>query len=393
MNSTIPPPREREQRFREIYDAAYVDLLRYVRRRVHPTHAEDVVGEVMLVAWRRLDDVPPDVSAARAWLFGVARKTLQNTRRRDNRHEAVAIRLADIHHGPADAGQLPDLVSYRADIAAAWPLLSALHQEALALSVLDGLTAPEAAAVLGISSTSFRLRLSRARRTLRHHVDTMTTAALRDLDPAGPTVLTDVERERADATFARIMATPSHDHVPEESDRPRRRWARLLVPVSLVGAVVSALLLSGGAPAFASWTPKPEPLTGAAATEATTTCRAILPVSDQATPVVIAERRGKWTYVLMDGLTIQASCLMPNELIGQENPADQDTGFLANYNLDPVEAPTLAWDRIVQTGSEEGSVPTSGRLPFTTHKGYVTWVQGYVGSDVTGVTLHPPRGS
>jgi RNA polymerase sigma-70 factor (ECF subfamily) len=174
MDCTTSSPREREQRFREIYDAAYVDLLRFVRRRVHPTHAEDVVGEVMLVAWRRLDDVPADLSLARAWLFGVARKTLQNTRRRDARHDAVAVRLAEVRHGSADAGQHPDLVAHRIDIAAAWPLLSAVHQEAIALSVLDGLTAPEAAAVLGISPTAFRLRLSRARRALRRHVDSTT---------------------------------------------------------------------------------------------------------------------------------------------------------------------------------------------------------------------------
>ena len=66
MDSTTSSPQEREQRFREIYDAAYVDLLRFVRRRVHPTHAEDVVGDVMLVAWRRLDEVPADLSMARA---------------------------------------------------------------------------------------------------------------------------------------------------------------------------------------------------------------------------------------------------------------------------------------------------------------------------------------
>ena len=170
MEATPLSPREREQRFREIYDAAYVDLLRFVRRRVHPTHAEDVVGDVMLVAWRRLDDVPADLSAARAWLFGVARKTLQNTWRREDRHDAVAVRLAEVRHSPADLGHHPDLVASRADIAAAWPLLSATDQEAIALSVLDGLTAPEAAAVLGISSTAFRLRLSRARRTLRRHI-------------------------------------------------------------------------------------------------------------------------------------------------------------------------------------------------------------------------------
>ena len=183
MDSTTSSPREREQRFRDIYDAAYVDLLRFVRRRVHPTHAEDVVGDVMLVAWRRLDDVPADLSAARAWLFGVARKTLQNTRRREDRHDAVAVRLADVRHGPADAGHHPDLIACRADIAAAWPLLSTTDQEAIALSVLDGLTAPEAAAVLGISPTAFRLRLSRARRTLRRRVD---STVARDPLPGHP---------------------------------------------------------------------------------------------------------------------------------------------------------------------------------------------------------------
>jgi RNA polymerase sigma-70 factor, ECF subfamily len=166
-------PREREARFREVYDAVYVDLLRFVRRRVHPTHAEDVVGDVMLVAWRRLDDLPADVSDARAWLFGVARKTLQNARRREDRHDAVAVRQAELQPW-ADAGAHPDLVAHRVDIAAAWPRLSASDQEAIALSVLDELSAPEAAAVLGITAVAFRLRLSRARRSLRRHVESTT---------------------------------------------------------------------------------------------------------------------------------------------------------------------------------------------------------------------------
>lgn len=175
MGSSTSSLREREQRFRDVYDATYVDLLRFVRRRVHSTHAEDVVGDVMLVAWRRLDDVPVDLSSARGWLFGVARKTLQNTWRRENRNDAVAARLAEAVN-PAD-GQHPDLVACRVDLAAAWPLLSASDQEAISLSVLDGLNAPEAASVLGISSTAFRLRLSRARRALRRHVDSSSDAA------------------------------------------------------------------------------------------------------------------------------------------------------------------------------------------------------------------------
>lgn len=184
MGTTTPSPAAREQRFRDVYDAAYADLLRFVRRRVHPSHAEDVVGEVMLVAWRRLDDVPTDLSEARAWLFGVARKTLQNARRREERHEAVAVRLAEGPRGPLAPGDHPDLVACRVDVAAAWPRLSATDQEALALSVLDGLTAPEAAAVLGISATAFRLRLSRARRTLRRQVESTTAG---DPLPGHPT--------------------------------------------------------------------------------------------------------------------------------------------------------------------------------------------------------------
>lgn len=163
--------REREQRFRDVYDAAYADLLRFARRRVHPTHAEDVVGDVFLVAWRRLDDVPVDVSDARAWLFGVARKVILNTRRREDRHQAVAVRLSEVRHDPADVGQHPDLVASMVDVASAWPLLSGTDRESLGLAVLDGLNGPEAAAVLGISPTAFRLRLSRARRMLRRQVN------------------------------------------------------------------------------------------------------------------------------------------------------------------------------------------------------------------------------
>lgn len=161
---------EREQRFRDIFEAAYADLLRFARRRVHPTHAEDVVSDVLLVAWRRLDDVPADLSDARAWLFGVARKIILNTRRREDRQGAVAVRLAEGGQDPAHAGQHPDGVVCMVDVAAAWQLLSSSDQETIALSVLDELSAPEAAAVLGISPAAFRLRLSRARRTMRRHV-------------------------------------------------------------------------------------------------------------------------------------------------------------------------------------------------------------------------------
>ena len=225
----------------------------------------------------------------------------------------------------------------------------------------------------------------------KQSVNTQMTAALRDLDPAGPTVLTAAERERADATFARILATPNDDHVSVESDRPRRRWSRLLVPVGLAGAAVTALLFGGGS-AFASWTPKPGPLTGSAATHAATTCRAMLAQPDRGEPDVIAERRGEWTYVLIAGPTSEGACLMADDVVRQKVPERHEGGFMGSYDTDPPAAPTLPRDRIVQTESMGGSVSTPGRWPFTTDDEWVSWVQGYVGSDVIGVTVHPPVG-
>ena len=226
----------------------------------------------------------------------------------------------------------------------------------------------------------------------KHTVDTMTTAALRDLDPAPKTALTNEELERAEATFARILATPSHDQAPEESDRPRLRWSRLLV-LGLVGAAVPALLLGSG-PVFASWTPKPQPLTAAAAAEAATTCRTVLEVPDQGEPVVIAERRGGWTYVLIAGPQAEGFCLMPVDLVGHQDPADhRQEGFFGGYTTDPVEAPTPARDRIVETENIAGSVPTPGLWPFNNDEGWFSSVEGYVGRDVTGVTVHTPVGT
>ncbi len=64
------------------------------------------------------------------------------------------------------------------DLSRAWRRLSPVHQEALALSTYEELTAGQAAAVLDISPVAFRLRLSRARRALRLHLDHLPGAAV-----------------------------------------------------------------------------------------------------------------------------------------------------------------------------------------------------------------------
>ncbi|WP_083472643.1 RNA polymerase sigma factor [Kibdelosporangium phytohabitans] len=161
---------DREARFTSLYEATYAELLRFAQRRVHATHAEDVVAESFLAAWRRLDDLPPQRDDARAWLFGIVRGVVLNARRGAERQRALAVRLADVPTSlTADVDA--DLIARQIDVSRAWQHLSAVYQEALALAVLDELSGPQAAAVLGISPIAFRLRLSRARRALRVRLD------------------------------------------------------------------------------------------------------------------------------------------------------------------------------------------------------------------------------
>jgi RNA polymerase sigma-70 factor (ECF subfamily) len=173
--------RPREERFRSLYADAYEDVLRFALRRAHPSHAEDVVAEAFLVAWRRFEDAPALPGDLRAWLFGIARRCLLNARRGQGRCEALAVRLAEAM--PADCFD-SELVALRLDLAAAWRELSASEQEVLSLAVFENLTSTQAGHVLGITSMAYRLRLMRARRALRRQLDSA---------PSEPANLTAVE--------------------------------------------------------------------------------------------------------------------------------------------------------------------------------------------------------
>jgi hypothetical protein len=216
----------------------------------------------------------------------------------------------------------------------------------------------------------------------RHTTDALLTATLRHLDSAPGAELTKAERERADAAFARIVATPSDAPSSVGAERPHGRRRRLLVTAGLAGAAGVAIpgLLIGGGNAYGSWTPTPEPLTAAAASQAAVTCRAALGVPDRGERVAVAERRGDWTYVLLAGPGREAICLLPDDLVGQDPTVRHD--FFGSHDTDAPAPPALAPGRIAENSSMEGN----------TDEGWLTWSEGYVGSDVTGVTVHTSSG-
>jgi len=163
---------DRESVFTEVYEATYVDLVRFARRRLpveRADAAEDVAAEAFAVAWRRFGERPRSADDVRPWLFGIVRRLLLADHRVTSRQRALAVRLAE-RRTDVTTGDL-DLAERRLDLARAWNLLTSVHQEALALSLLDDLPSAQAAVVLGISPVAYRLRLSRARRALRAHLD------------------------------------------------------------------------------------------------------------------------------------------------------------------------------------------------------------------------------
>jgi RNA polymerase sigma factor (sigma-70 family) len=145
------------QRFDRLY-REHVDAIRaYVRRRAPVDVVDDVVADVFLVCWRRLDDVPAE---ALPWLYAVARKTLANEWRRRSRRAPVT---AEISYETEPVG---DSV-----LASAFAALSDGDREVLRLVAWEGLSLRDAATVLECSHVACRVRYHRAKSRLASRLD------------------------------------------------------------------------------------------------------------------------------------------------------------------------------------------------------------------------------
>ena len=150
-----------ESCFEALYAENYARVLGYVARRAPAAVAADVVADVFLVAWRRLDQVPDEPLP---WLLGVARKTLANERRGGRRRSALLEALT-VESAEPGLSPTPADVQLRA-VARAVDQLPERDRDLLRLIAWDGLTTREAASALGISHSACRVRLHRARRRL-----------------------------------------------------------------------------------------------------------------------------------------------------------------------------------------------------------------------------------
>ena len=143
-----------QQRCERLYRAHADQVHAYARRRSDAQSADEVLAEVFLIAWRRLDAVP---SEPLPWLLGVARKALANQRRATSRAAALTARIGANLVAPDGAG---------ADhaVLAALATLDPRDQEVLLLIAWEGLRQEEVGTVLRISRAAVATRLHRARK-------------------------------------------------------------------------------------------------------------------------------------------------------------------------------------------------------------------------------------
>jgi RNA polymerase sigma factor (sigma-70 family) len=130
----------------------------YARRR-GSADADALAAEVMTIAWRRLPDVP--TADPLPWLFVTARNLLRAEFRTRAQTPHVAER--DL---PA-----PEMAEVDPQLRCALLALSPLDREALLLVAWEDLSPSQAARALGINPAAFRVRLLRARRRLRSHLE------------------------------------------------------------------------------------------------------------------------------------------------------------------------------------------------------------------------------
>jgi RNA polymerase sigma factor (sigma-70 family) len=154
-------------------------ILRYVRRRIGPHAADDVVAETFLVAFRQRDGYRADYRDALPWLYGIA----TNLAGRHCRAEVRQLRLlartgtdpvVEPFTDRVDAAVSADSAKTR--LAGALARLPASQRDALLLVAWGGLTYDQVATVTGVPLGTVQSRVNRARKRLR--------LALGDLDPS-----------------------------------------------------------------------------------------------------------------------------------------------------------------------------------------------------------------
>src|SRR5689334_7306103 len=158
--------RSRPEEFAVLFDRHAPYIHRYLARRLGDQHADDLVAETFLTAFRRRDTFRPEHGEVRPWLYGIATNVIAQHRR----DEARALRLYQAVPPESDAVCHAEQVAADVTAAALWRVLTAAltdladgDRDVFLLIAQEELTYEQVAAALEIPVGTVRSRLHRAR--------------------------------------------------------------------------------------------------------------------------------------------------------------------------------------------------------------------------------------
>jgi RNA polymerase sigma-70 factor (ECF subfamily) len=163
------PPAERDQVVRSLYAEHGRVLLAYVSRLLSDSHhAEDVVQETMLRAWRNAERLTPERGSVVSWLLRVAHNVaVDKIRARRARPDEVEETAAPAVSLDDHAGDVVESLF----VARALEHLTPAHRQVLREVYFADRTAAEAAKVLGLPVGTVKSRVHHALRQLRLHLE------------------------------------------------------------------------------------------------------------------------------------------------------------------------------------------------------------------------------
>ncbi|SFL01183.1 RNA polymerase, sigma subunit, ECF family [Streptosporangium canum] len=157
----------------EAFYRRHVDAVtRFLARRVDDPHTvADLVAEVFMAVLDSAHTYRAGLGTEIAWLYGVARNTLSAERRRAFKESRLTSRVSGRRPlDTDDVARLEERIDAEGPARKVFQAMADLpegERAVLELVVIDQLTVTEAAMALGIRSGTAKVRLHRARRTLR----------------------------------------------------------------------------------------------------------------------------------------------------------------------------------------------------------------------------------
>jgi RNA polymerase sigma-70 factor (ECF subfamily) len=123
---------------------------------------DDLVQDVFLTAWKRLDDLR-DADAFGGWIAMIARNRATDFHRRAHEYVEMPDDLATPGTASGEAEANDALAAIRA--------LPGAYRETLMLRLVEGLTGPEIAERTGLTPASVRVNLHRGMKMLREKLN------------------------------------------------------------------------------------------------------------------------------------------------------------------------------------------------------------------------------